>query len=243
MDRNRPLIGLAAYEVPASFSHWRDVECDMVPAGYVKQVVAAGGMPLLVPPVPDVEQLVSVLDGLVLTGGSDIGAERYGEQRHPDTLGVFEHRDSAEVELLQAALAADLPVLGICRGMQLMNVVAGGTLHQHLPEVVESAADHKGPPGVFVRHQVETVPGTRLAGIVGPGGSVHSCHHQSPDRIGEGLVVSASAPDGVVEGLERPDRRFAVGVLWHPEEDLAGGGPLFAALLEAAANHKLRRAA
>jgi len=243
MDRNRPLIGVAAYEVPASFSHWHDVECAMVPAGYVKQVVAAGGMPLIVPPVPDVDQLVPVLDGLVLTGGSDIGAELYGQDRHPDTLGVYEHRDSAEVELLQAALDADLPVLGICRGMQLMNVVAGGTLHQHLPEVVESASDHKGPPGVFVRHAVETVPGTRLAGIAGVGGAVHSCHHQSPDRVGAGLVVSATAADGVIEGIERPDRRFAVGVLWHPEEDLDGGASLFAALLEAAATHKLRRAA
>ena len=194
MDRNRPLIGVAAYEVPASFSHWRDVECDMVPAGYVKQVVAAGGMPLLVPPVPDVEQLVEVLDGLVLTGGSDIGAERYGQQRHPDTLGVYEHRDTAEDELLRAALAADLPVLGICRGMQLMNVVAGGTLHQHLPEVVDSASDHKGPPGVFVRHPVETVPGTQLAAIVGPAARCTRAITSRPSRSARGWSSARRRP-------------------------------------------------
>jgi putative glutamine amidotransferase len=235
MHRNRPLIGICAYQVPASFSHWRDVDTVMVPAGYSRGVAAAGGVPVVIPPLEGTAELVETIDGLLLTGGSDIGPALYGQEPHPATAGVVPDRDRAEIELLRAAIDADLPVLGICRGMQLINVLRGGSLIQHLADRDADAAMHKGPPGTFTRHPVAIEPGTRLGAILGEGLDVDSCHHQAPDRIGDGLTVTAHAPDGVIEGLELADAAFCVAVLWHPEEDAEGGGPLFRALVAGAA--------
>ncbi|MDX6546888.1 MAG: putative glutamine amidotransferase [Gaiellales bacterium] len=236
MHRNRPLIGICAYEVPASFSHWRNVDCVMVPAGYVRGVAEAGGIPLVIPPLEQAGELAETLDGLLLTGGSDIDPALYGQPPHAETTGVVPHRDRAELELLRAALERDLPVLGVCRGLQLLNVLRGGTLVQHLADVVPDGGVHKGPPGTFTRHPVQVDAGSRLHGIVGDRLDVPSCHHQAPDRIGEGLVVTAHAPDGVIEAVELPQARFCVAVLWHPEEDLEGGGmPLFRELVAQAA--------
>ena len=167
MDRNRPLIGITAYEVPASFSHWRDMPAVMVPAAYSQSVVAAGGLPVVIPPVEDPADLLDQLQGLVLSGGSDLDAGLYGEQQHPETLGVIAHRDRSELELLAAALDRDLPVLGICRGMQLLNVQRGGSLHQHLPEIVDGSL-HKAAPGTFALHRVAIEPGSRLEALLGP---------------------------------------------------------------------------
>ena len=232
MDRNRPLIGVTAYEVPASFSHWRDMPSMMVPAGYSHAVVEAGGLPVMIPPFAGTPQLLDRLDGLIFSGGSDLAAELYGQAQHPDTLGVIPHRDRSELELLGEALERDLPVLGICRGMQLLNVIRGGSLHQHLPELVDGSL-HKAAPGTFATHDVAIEPGSRLSQLLGARVQVHSCHHQAPDRIGRGLAVTARAPDGVVEGIELDGARFTVGVLWHPEEHAELGGPLFRALVEA----------
>jgi putative glutamine amidotransferase len=231
MHRNRPLIGITAYEVPASFSHWRDVASTMVPAGYAHAVAAAGGMPVVIPPFGGTSELLDRLDGLVLSGGSDIDPELYGQDPRPETVGIVRRRDDSELELLHAALARGTPVLAICRGMQLLNVARGGTLVQHLagsPGVV-----HKGPPGTFTTHDVSVDGGTRLHGLVGGAVEVHSCHHQGIDRPGDGLIVTAHASDGVVEGIELDGERFAVGVLWHPEEHAELGGPLFRGLVEA----------
>jgi len=129
MDRNRPLIGITAYDVPASFSHWRDMPAVMVPAAYSRSVVAAGGLPVVIPPIEGTTGLLDQLQGLVLSGGSDLDAGLYSERQHPETLGVIAHRDRFELELLAGALDRDLPVLGICRGMQLLNVQRGGSLH------------------------------------------------------------------------------------------------------------------
>ncbi len=239
MHRNRPLIGICAYELPASFSHWRDVNTVMVPAGYSRGVAAAGGMPLVIPPVEGSSELVETLDGLLLTGGSDLDPALYGQARHPATGGVVPHRDRAEIELLRAAVEAGLPVLAVCRGMQLLNVLRGGTLNQHLGDSPGDGELHKGPPGTFTRHPVEVEPGSRLHGMLGGRLDVHSCHHQAPDVIGEGLVVTARAPDGVVEGLELEQADFCVAVLWHPEEDVEGGGPLFRGLVAQSANRSV----
>jgi gamma-glutamyl-gamma-aminobutyrate hydrolase PuuD len=234
MDRNRPRIGITAYDVPASFSQWADMQCVMVPSGYTREVAAAGGIPLLLPPIGGMVEVLDDLDALVLSGGSDIAAERYGQEQHPQTLGVFPHRDEAELELLAEALERRIPVLGICRGMQLLNVLRGGSLHQHLPDVVPDGALHKAAPGTFARHGVDLEKGSRLASLIDPGAQVHSCHHQAPHRIGDGLVVTARAQDGVVEGIELEGSGFAVGVLWHPEEDAEGGGSLFQEVVQRA---------
>jgi|1186.fasta_scaffold07556_2 putative glutamine amidotransferase len=233
MVRNRPLIGVSAYEVPAAFSHWHDVSCVMVPSGYTRSIDAAGGLPVVLPPLDDMAQVLDRLDGLVLTGGSDVDPQVYGEEPHSETIGVHPGRDRAELRLLGAAVERGMPVLGICRGMQLLNVLRGGTLQQHLADVVADGGVHKGPPGTFTRHPVRMQDGTLAAALLGPKAEVHSCHHQAPDRLGDGLQVSAEAPDGVVEAIELPGR-FCLGVLWHPEEDARGGGPLFAGLVDAA---------
>jgi gamma-glutamyl-gamma-aminobutyrate hydrolase PuuD len=232
MHRNRPLIGITAYEVPASFSHWRDMPTMMVPAGYAHAVIAAGGLPVIIPPSGGTSDLLDRVDGLVFSGGSDIDPALYGQAPEPETGPVVRHRDDSELELLRAALERDVPVLGVCRGMQLLNIAVGGTLVQHLPE--KPGVVHKGPPGTFTTHDVAVAPGSRLHGMVGGAVAVHSCHHQGVDRLGEDLVVTAHAPDGVVEGIETEGERFAVGVLWHPEEHAELGGPLFRGLVEAA---------
>jgi putative glutamine amidotransferase len=234
MERNRPLIGVCAYELPASFSHWRDVNCVMVPAGYTRSLDAAGALPIVLPPLDAAVELLDVLDGLVFSGGSDVDPALYGQEPHPETIGVVPHRDRAELRLLEGALGRDLPLLAICRGMQLLNVARGGDLDQHLADVVPDGGLHKGSPGTFTRHGVDTVEGSIVADLLGAHVETHSCHHQAPRRIGDGLEVTATAPDGVVEAIELPGARFCVGVLWHPEEDVEGGGPLFRALVERA---------
>jgi len=170
----------------------------------------------LTPPGP---RLLAGLAGLVLTGGSDIDPARYGQAANGSD-GVDEERDQLETDLLAEALAADLPVLAICRGAQLLNVAHGGSLIQHLPgdghqKRCPGCETGRHPPA----HGVEVAPGSRLASIIGPGKhDVNSRHHQAADRVGGGLVVSAVAADGVIEGLERHDRTFVVGVQWHPED-------------------------
>jgi putative glutamine amidotransferase len=171
-----------------------------------------------VPPTEDgVEETMDALDGIVFTGGSDIDPELYGEAAHPETFGIHRGRDDAELSLLRAALERDAPILGICRGVQILNVGLGGDLHQHLPDVVGHEGHKHDPPGEFKQHGVVIEPGTRLAGALGTEARVMSHHHQGLRRLGEGLVEAAHAHDGAVEAIEAPDRRFAVGVLWHPE--------------------------
>lgn len=235
MDRNRPLIGISAYRLPADFSHWRGVESVLVPAGYSDGVVRAGGLPVVLPPIDErPEDALDVLHGLVLVGGADVNPAVYGAPVHPQALAFSDERDRAELALLRSALERDLPLLGICRGMQLLNIAAGGDLQQHIPDVIPDPALHKNGPGLWARHEVAIEPGCRLAELLGDRAEVVSAHHQAPERIGEGLEVTARATDGTVEALELPGRRFALGVLWHPEEDPAGGAPLFAALVEQA---------
>jgi putative glutamine amidotransferase len=228
-----PVIGLSAYREPAQWAVWK-APAVLLPDSYVQQVAAAGGVPVLLPPLPGIAATVSRLDGLILTGGGDIHPGRYGEAPHPRTTRVSEPRDAAELELLDAALDAGLPVLGVCRGMQLLNVARGGTLCQHLPE----EAGHAPQPGTFGSHQIRVGPGTRLAEILGADGAaldVPTAHHQSVDALGDGLVPAAWAQDGVVEAVELDtgSAPFVVGVQWHPEAST--DRRLIAALVAAAA--------
>jgi putative glutamine amidotransferase len=211
-----PVIGLSAYSETAQWAVWH-APAVLLPAAYVQQVAAVGGIPVLLPPLPGVAQAVSRLDGLILTGGGDIAPGRYGESPHPRTTRVSEPRDAAELELLGAALDAQLPVLGICRGMQLLNVARGGTLRQHLPE----DSGHAPEPGSYGSHPVRVAPGTRLASILGDGAGVNvpTAHHQAVGTLGDGLVATAWAQDGIVEAVELggSGSPFAVAVQWHPE--------------------------
>jgi putative glutamine amidotransferase len=233
----RPVIGITTYLTRAAFGVW-DLDAALVPAAYVRSIARAGGVPLLVPPGAAAEETLDAVDGLIFSGGSDLDPELYGDEPHAETVAVMRERDDFELELMRAALARDLPLLAICRGSQVLNVALGGDLEQHVPDRVGTNA-HKQTPGVFAEHEVDVFDGTKLASIVGARTEVKSHHHQGYGELGTGLHEAARAPDGTVEALEDPNRRFTLGVLWHPEEgeDLA----LFEALVaEAAAYHKAR---
>jgi gamma-glutamyl-gamma-aminobutyrate hydrolase PuuD len=212
-----PVIGITSYAESARWGVW-DAPAALIPMAYVRGIERAGGRPLLVPPSEEaIEETLDALDGLLLSGGSDLDPELYGADAHPETNGVRPERDRAEIALLNAALERDMPVLAVCRGSQVLNVARGGDLVQHLPEVVGDEK-HKHTPGVFADHDVDVKADTRLGRLLGNRAPVKSHHHQGYGRLGEGLVESARAEDGTVEAIEDPSRRFALGVLWHPEE-------------------------
>jgi putative glutamine amidotransferase len=212
----RPVIGITTYVTPAKWGYW-DVEAALVPLEYVRVIDEAGGRPLLVPPSDDgVDETLDALDGLIFSGGSDLDPGLYGQEAHQETTGVVKSRDRAELALLEAALARDMPVLAVCRGSQVLNVALGGDLVQHLPDVVGDEK-HKHTPGTFAEHEVRLKSGSRVGALLGERAPVKSHHHQGFGRLGEGLTEAAWADDGTLEAVEDPSRRFAVGVLWHPE--------------------------
>jgi putative glutamine amidotransferase len=228
---SRPVIGITSYAQPARWGAW-DLPAALIPLDYVEAVERAGGRPLVVPPSEDgVEETLDALDGLVFSGGADVDPAVYGAERDPETDAAQERRDRGELALLRAALDRDMPVLAICRGSQLLNVARGGDLVQHLPDTL-GVTTHRERPGAFSDHDVDVHAGTRLSAIVGERGSVKSSHHQGLGRLGEGLVESARATDGTPEALEDPSKRFALGVLWHPEAGEDDG--LFRAIVEEA---------
>lgn len=193
-----------------------------MPAAYVEALDRAGARPVLIPPSEHgVEETLDAVHGLIFSGGSDLDPDLYDQEPHAETFGIVPDRDRAELELLQAALARDMPVLAVCRGSQVLNVARGGDLVQHLPEVVGDDK-HKHTPGTFADHDVTLEQGTQLASLLGERAPVKSHHHQGFGRVGEGLRVAAHAEDGTIEAVEDPTRRFTLGVLWHPEagEDL-----------------------
>ena len=214
----RPLIGITTYAEPeVSWGHWT-LPSALIPLSYVHAVDRAGGRPLLVPPVEDgVEETLDALDGIIFSGGNDLDPAEYGAEPHPQTGGTVPERDRAELALLTAALARDMPVLAVCRGSQVLNVARGGDIVQHLPDVL-GHEQHRQTPGVFADHDVRLAPDSRLAGVLGGAHApVKSHHHQGYGRVGDGLREVAWADDGTVEALEDPAKRFALGVLWHPE--------------------------
>ena len=234
----RPLIGITTDVAVVKFGAWEE-ESALVPTDYVRSVELAGGRPLLVPPSEeDLEETLDVLDAAIFSGGSDLDPATYGQEPHPETNGVIEARDRAELALLEAALARDMPVLAVCRGSQVLNVALGGDLVQHLPDVV-GHDDHKHTPGEYADHDVTLESDTRLGGLLGGHAPVKSHHHQGFGRLGSGLQEAAFAEDGTVEAVEDPSRRFALGVLWHPEagEDMR----LFEALVEEARRYREER--
>jgi putative glutamine amidotransferase len=226
-----PVIGITTYLEPSRFGLW-DTPAAVLPRGYLDGVVAAGGIPVLLPPVGEMgANVLSRVDGLLVAGGADVEPVHYGAARHAATGPERADRDLTEHTLIEAALANGVPVLGVCRGMQLLNIVLGGTLHQHVPDVFGNT-DHLPKPGTFGRVSVKTAPGSRLAAIVGSEMDVHCHHHQSVDLLATGMVPVAWAGDGVVEAVELAGPDFVLGVQWHPEED-GVDRRLFQALVEA----------
>lgn len=214
----RPVIGITSYATQARWGPW-DEPAALIPLAYCRAVEAAGGRPVILPPVTaGIDETLNAIDALVMTGGNDLDPVHYGEQARTETTGIDPVRDEAELDLLRAAVDRDMPVLGICRGMQLINVVYGGTLHQHIPDLVGSER-HRERWGTMSEHEVEIAPGSRLAQILGTRAPIKSSHHQAPNRLGDGLhPVATAVPDGTLEGVEDPARGFVIGVLWHPEE-------------------------
>jgi gamma-glutamyl-gamma-aminobutyrate hydrolase PuuD len=221
------VIGISSYLEPARWSFW-DRAAALVPRSYVDGVAHAGGVPVLLPPLaadgPSTSVVsdgavaaVQALDGLVLSGGADVDPARYGEQRQSRTVTSPE-RDGWEFALLRAALELGTPVLAICRGMQLLDVACGGTLHQHLPDAVGHDG-HRPGLGEYGRSSVRIAPASRLAGILGTEIEVSCHHHQAVRDLGDGLVATAWTDDDTVEAIEHSEHDFVVGVQWHPEED------------------------
>jgi putative glutamine amidotransferase len=226
---------VTCYAEPASWGVWRDVPAVLVPQAYVDALRSAGARVLLVPPerelaVGAAHELVDVLDALVVAGGADVDPARYGEPPHAVLQAPRPDRDDAEVALVRAAVEADLPLLGICRGMQVMAVAGGGSLEQHLPDRLGHDG-HSPAPGRYGEHEVRTAEGSRLRTVLGERVGVPTYHHQGVASH-PGYEPTAWAEDGVLEGIEAAGARWRVGVQWHPE---VGSDPrLFQALVAAA---------
>jgi putative glutamine amidotransferase len=230
-----PLIGVTTYRETARWGVWESV-ADILHAQYADALLAAGGVPVLLPPVSSdaavAEAVVGRIDGLVVSGGADVDPGRYGEEPHPRTASWREDRDAWETALLHAADEAGLPTLGVCRGMQLMAVAAGGTLHQHTPELVGHEGHNPGADR-FGATAVVTAEGSRLRGLVGDRLAV-GCHHHQTVGAHPGFTATAWAEDGSLEAMERPGPRFCLAVQWHPE--VGEDSDLFAGLVAAAAD-------
>ena len=219
----RPLIGLCAAVEDVSYRVWNEAAV-MLPHAYADALSRADGIAALLPPDDALAErpaeVVDRLDGVLLAGGSDIDPLTYGATAHPTVTETDPARDRFELGLAHEALERDLPVLGVCRGMQLLNVAAGGTLVQHLPEALGSDR-HRERPGIFSGHEVSLAAGSLVVEAVGAERTpVQSHHHQGVAELGEGVSTTGwSVPDAVIEAIELPGRRFALGVLWHPEVD------------------------
>ncbi len=247
MTDGRPVIGITANLNRAQWGPW-DRRAALLPFEYIEAIQRAGAMALMIPPdrmlESNADEVLDGIDALILSGGSDIDPSSYGEEAHPETKGTVPERDRTEIALARRAIERDMPVLGICRGMQLINVARGGTLKQHLPDEV-GHEDHRPYPGTFENsdHAVNLKAGSLAA--VAAGETVHntkSHHHQGVEKLGAGLVVTGySALDDLPEAIEAPDCRFVLGVQWHPEAD--DTSRVISALVQQARDYRSSRGA
>jgi putative glutamine amidotransferase len=221
---SRPTIGVTAATEKVSYGVWSDVPAVVSPASYVRAVQRAGGRAVLLLPdsrdAEDPDGVLDMIDALIVTGGAgDLDPALYGQEPHPETGPVQEERDAYELALVRASIERRVPVLGICRGMQILNVAYGGGIEQHLPDVVGHEA-HRHTPGTFADHEVDLEAGSLAARAAGAERTpVKSHHHQGVREVGAGLVVTGRSEDETIEALEDPSCPFVLGVLWHPEED------------------------
>ncbi len=244
-----PVIGITSYDDTAAWHDW-NARAVLLPYAYVDAVRRSGGRPVLLPPGGDADEAsatVAHLDGLVVSGGPDIDPARYGQPRHPQTEPSTPPRDAWDLAVTGAAVAQGVPLLAICRGMQVLNVCRGGTLHQHVPDLIGHERHHGGP-GWFGRHHVKVSPDSMLAGILPEPGlfEVPTHHHQAVDLLGDGLRAVAWEEDGLIEAVEAGPSElgglpgFVLGVQWHPEQH--EDARLFGALVGAAAERAAVRA-
>lgn len=233
MSSSQPVIGISTYRENADWGSWHEVPADLLPAAYADSVIRSGGLPVLLPPVLDAgaaQALLARIDGLLLAGGADVDPARYRSDPHPRTSDWRADRDATELALIAAAAGRALPTLGICRGMQVMAVAAGGSLAQHVPDIVGHQG-HSPSPGIYGVTSVEIAPASQLAGILGDRATVFCHHHQSVAEHPTFAPV-ARAADGLLEAIENPDLPFWLAVQWHPETDT--DMRLFEALVAAA---------
>lgn len=238
-----PLILVVADRKPVTSGAWANIVNDALPHSYIHAVEQAGGMPVLLPPSEvlrdNASHLLDIADGVFLAGGRDLDAQLYGRAGHPLNDSPLRVRDELEIALARGARARGIPVLGACRGMQVLNVAAGGTLEQHLGDRLDMSP-HRDTVGTFTSHPVQVSAGSLLREVLENAGfTIDSHHHQAVEDLGDGLVASAHADDGVVEAIEAPGEQFTLGVQWHPEENLAPEGiRLLAAFIGASTDYK-----
>ena len=227
--RRAPVIGVTACKRPSTFGTW-NIEAVILPSTYTNAIEEAGGQPILLPPGCCTSNL-DFLDGLVVAGGPDIHPSLYGQESGEHTYLGHPDQDDSEASLIQVAIERDIPLLGICRGMQLMCVIHGGSMHQHLPET-PGFEEHGGWDGVVTEHGVSTIEGSQLHSIMGADVVANSTHHQGVSDAGSLQISAYSTHDNLIEGVERTDKTFCIGVQWHPERK--GHDLLFSALIKAA---------
>lgn len=240
MSTGPVVIGLTSYLEQAQSGVW-DVPAAFLPRVYMDAVTSHGAVIVLLPPQPiddaGADALLDRLDGLIITGGKDVDARRYGEAPHPENDAPRPDRDALEDALVRRAVARDIPFLGICRGLQVLNTSLGGTLIQHLPDVIGSHRYNAGG-GIFTSNPAITEPGTRLRDLIGERLDVQSYHHQALDRVARGLTVSARGDDGIVQAVDVDGMTFGIAVQWHPEISAAQDPRLFVALVDAARQYR-----
>ncbi len=234
-----PIIGLVADRKNVTVGPWVAVPNDAIPHSYIAAIEQAGGSPVMIPSVEshlaNVDRILDGLDGLLLPGGTDLDSGLYGQEPHQENDPPLRLRDDLEIALTLRAITRGIPVYGVCRGMQVINVALGGTLEQHLGDRLD-LTPHRDKVGSYTAHEIVPVAGTRLFDIVGADEfTIRSHHHQAVSVLGDGLIPSGWSRDGIVEAIERPGAGFVLGVQWHPEQNLTSGGlDLFRAFIQAA---------